>query len=111
MFNLAKSATFSWPVEISTPSTETAGVMETQTLDLKFKVLSQKRLEAYLDDDKMPATVFCKEIVTGWKGVVDANGEVPFSQEGWDILLDIPTVAAAISRTYFAALKGAAVKN
>lgn len=115
MFVLNQSATYTWPVEISFPTN--GGKHEKQSFDVVFKRLTQKRLKEYLEavdtgNDKLNDETFCREVLAGFKGIVDDKGEeVPFSEEALDALLNIPSVAKAIVMAYLASIAGAKAKN
>jgi hypothetical protein len=115
MFVLSQSATYSWPVEVSLPTN--GGKHEKQTFDAIFKRITQKRLKEYLepvdpDDKTLTDESLCREVLAGFKGIVDDKGEqVPFSETALEELLNIPQVAKAIAVAYLQSVSGAKAKN
>lgn len=110
MFVLSKGASYSWPVNVSVPVS--GGKFEKKVFDITFKRVSQSRLQEILgaeDLKNISDASFCKEIVMGWKGIVDESGaEVPFSIENLEALLDVPMVAKSIVTTYLETIAGQA---
>ena len=112
-FVLKKSNTFKWPitVEISVDG----GTWERMTFDLEYKDLTQSRLKeiAELSDQNTLSEIdVAKEMVVGWAGVVDEEGnDVPFSIAGLNELLEFPMLAAQVVSTYIEAKQGAKRKN
>ena len=83
-FVLKQSSSYSWPVSVKLPAD--GGKFEKQTFDA--------------------------QLLVGWSGVVDGDGdEILFSETLKEQLLDIPTVAAAIIVAYFDSLTGSKAKN
>jgi len=118
MFVLKTGSSYKWPVSFMQPSD--GGIKEKQTFDAEFKRLSQarineiqasaqKRIEAaddgkIIDDDITDLSV-ANEILCGWSGVVDSDGEpIPFTKATKIQLLDIPMVGAALIEAYFNSL-------
>lgn len=113
MFVLATGSVYSWPVTVQIASS--GGKFDKFTFDLTFKRVTQSRLKDILGAEDMKTlsdAEFCKEIVLGWKGVVDENhAEIPFSMEALDKLLEIPMVAKAIVTAYLESVAGSKPKN
>lgn len=113
MFKLAQSPSYSWSVKIELPVD--GGKFEKATFDAEFKRLSQTRINELRTEMEKPGYSeidLVKEVLLGWSGVVDADGnEVPYSEGARDQLLDIPTVAASIGIAFFESLAGARRKN
>lgn len=124
-FVLKQSTSYKWPVSVKLPAD--GGKFEKQTFDAEFKRLPQGRIneiqaEVQLRikaaernepvDNSISDQTIADELLVGWAGVVDADGdEVPFSEATKQQLLDIPTVAAAIIVAYFDSLTGTKAKN
>lgn len=110
MFVLAKEASYSWPVKVSTP--KDGGTYEKSTFEVKFKRLQQSKLRKVLKDEEATDASFCRDVVLDWKGVKDESGaEVPFSETALDQLLEIPGVAKSIVDAYLESVSGAKIKN
>lgn len=124
-FVLKQSTTYSWPVTFKLPAD--GGKFEKQTFDAEFKRLPQARINEIQVEvqarvkasernesttDGINDQSIADEILVGWSGVVDGDGdEVPFSAANKQQLLDIPTVASAIIVAYFDSLTGVKAKN
>ena len=124
-FVLKQSTSYKWPVSVKLPAD--GGKFEKQTFDAEFKRLPQARINeiqtevqarikaaerSESPDGGISDQSIADELLVGWAGVVDADGdEVPFSEATKQQLLDIPTVAAAIIVAYFESLTGTKAKN
>lgn len=109
MFKIAASETYTAPVTVELP-----GVKNKQVFDAEFKRLTLgeiSKLLAHAANSKIDDTDFCHEVMAGWKGVSDENGELPFSPVNLGTLLNIFPVAACIVNAYTASLSGARLKN
>lgn len=113
MFKLAQSNSYKWSVKVELPVD--GGKFEKATFDAEFKRLSQTRITELRTQMEQPGyneLDLAKEVLIGWAGVVDGDGnEIPFSEGNRDQLLDIPMVAVAIGMSFFESLSGAKRKN
>lgn len=113
MFIISQSGSYKWPVSVEFPVD--GGKSEKQTFDVEFKRLSQTRIEEIrkqVEDGNITDREFSREVMVGWAGVVDGNGDaVPFSESGRDNLLDIPLVSAAVVMAFMNSLAGVRRKN
>lgn len=113
MFKLAQSSSYKWAVKIELPVD--GGKFEKATFDAEFKRLSQTRINELRLQMEVPGYTeqdLAKEVLVGWSGVVDADGnEIPYSEGNRDQLLDVPMVAVAIGISFFESLAGAKRKN
>lgn len=113
MFVISQKASYSWPVEVHFPVD--GGKTERQTFDAEFKRLTQTRITEIRTAIENGATSdfeLTREILVGWEGVTDGNGEaVPFSERSRDQLLDVPLVAAAVIMAWLGSLTGVKTKN
>jgi hypothetical protein len=120
-FVLNQSATYTWPVKITLAIS--GGKREVSTFDAEFKRLPQTRINEIMhlireqevgrrQEDLMWDTDVCRELLSGWDGVNDDDGKpVPFSEGSLNKLLDIPTVASQVIRTWAGSLEDAKRKN
>lgn len=124
-FVLKQSDSYTWPVSIKLPAN--GGKRERQTFDAEFKRLPQSRInEIQLlannrvkalergDDvgDGISDLSIADEILVGWDGIVDGDGEpVPFSKGSKAQLLDVPFMAGAIIEAFFDSLVEQKRKN
>ena len=124
-FVLKQSSSYKWPVSFKLPVD--GGKFEKQTFDAEFKRLPQARINEIqtdvqtrikaaerneLVDTSVTDISSANELIIGWEGVVDSDGDaVTFSETVKQQLLDIPTVASAIIVAYFDSLAGVKTKN
>lgn len=124
-FVLKQSSSYVWPVTVKLPIS--GGKFEKQTFDAEFKRLPQARINKIqievqariksserneATDDSISDQSIADELLIGWSGVLDEDGdEVPFSESMKQQLLDIPTMATAIIVAYFDSLTGTKTKN
>lgn len=124
-FVLKQSSSYVWPVTVKLPIS--GGKFEKQTFDAEFKRLPQARINKIqievqariksserneTADDSISDQSIAEELLIGWSGVLDEDGdEVPFSESMKQQLLDIPTLASAIIVAYFDSLTGVKTKN
>ncbi len=114
MFKLKQSNSYTWPVEVFLPGD--GGKFIKETFDAEFKRLDMDQLKAMQkqseagEDDSDGANQI-REILLGWKGVVDESGDVPFSESARDELLKIPQVRAAILHAFRESVTGGRRKN
>lgn len=112
-FVITQSDAYFWPVTIEIPID--GGRYEKHTFDAQFKRLTQSRIEGLTDNvfaQNIKDRDVLAEVMTGWKGVNDNNGdEFIWSEKNRDIMLDIPMVAATIVKAWLASLSGARQKN
>lgn len=118
-FVLKQSATYSWPVTLRLPVD--GGRYEKQTFDAQFRRLSQSRINEIQDlvrakqrgdDVDLTDQSVADEVLAGWAGVQDDDGEeVPFSATVKAELLNIPAVASGIVVAYFESVTGNKAKN
>lgn len=112
MFKIVQTPTYTWPVTVELPTD--GGKTEKATFDAEFKRLTQSRVEEIrqaVERGEMKDSDLVRESLVGWAGVVDADGDVPYSESARDQLLDIPTVSAAIILALLGSLSGARRKN
>lgn len=113
MFNLALSETYSWPVDLRVAMD--GGKWESRKFDLRFRRLSQSRLDQVFEEADAQALrvdALLREIIVGWSGIVDEAGDaLPFSQAALDALLDLPGARRAIADAWRASLREGARGN
>jgi len=124
-FVLKQSSSYSWPVSFKLPTD--GGKFEKQTFDAEFKRLPQARINEIQIEvqarikaaernesitDSISDQSIAEELLVGWSGVVDGDGdEVPFSEVNKQQLLAVATLASAIIVSYFDSLTGVKTKN
>lgn len=113
MFIISQKQTYSWPVEVRFPVD--GGKTDKQTFDAEFRRFTQTRINEIrelIEAGKITDTELAREVMAGWEGVNDGNGDaVPFSERARDQLLDVPLVAAAVVMAWLGSLTGVKAKN
>ena len=123
-FILKQSSSYSWPVTIRMPAD--GGKREKQSFEAEFKRLPQSRIaeiqamaqklvkaaEAGEQLDGISDVSVADEVLVGWSGILDEDGEeVPYSETNKAILLEVPLMAASLVQAYFASLTDEKQKN
>ena len=123
-FVLKQSSSYSWPVTIRMPAD--GGKREKQSFEAEFKRLPQSRIaeiqaqaqklvkaaEAGEQLDGISDVTVADEVLVGWSGILDEDGdEVPYTETNKDILLEVPLMAASLVQAYFASLTDEKRKN
>lgn len=112
-FILSQKASYTWPVKYDAP--RDGGKYDRHEFMAEFKRLPQSRLDEIQKQAKDNAVndgEFLDEILLGWSGIKDEQGEdVPFNEAARRIVLDLPGMRAAIVLAFFGSLEGAPRKN
>lgn len=123
-FVLKQSSSYSWPVTIRMPAD--GGKREKQSFEAEFKRLPQSRIaeiqaqaqklvkaaEAGEQLDGISDVTVADEVLVGWSGILDEDGEeVPYTETNKAILLEVPLMAASLVQAYFASLTDEKRKN
>jgi len=109
MFKIAQSETYKQVVVVQIP-----GSKAKNSFEIEFKRLPQSEVTSTLQrikDAEITDVDFCREIVLGWKGVADEDGEMEFNEENLSVLLEIFPVPRTIVQAYFDSIVGAKAKN
>jgi len=113
VFKLAQSTDYFWPVSISYPAEN--GRTEKANFDAKFKRISQSRIDEIQKaarSDELRDSELIKEVLIGWRGIIDEAGEeIQFSESARDQLLNVPMMSYQIAVSFMGSLTGAQRKN
>lgn len=105
MLKLTRNPTFTATVKVQIP-TDT-GPLEA-SFKARFKALTISAAEAFDLNSVQGTNVWLREILIGWEGVVDEDGNpAPFDDGVRDQLLDLPWNRMAIIQAYNGAMLGA----
>ena len=85
---------------------ETINRIEQYAIDKGIYSGSSQHAQNQITDNEL-----AREVMTGWSGITDADGVVPYSEAARDQLLDIPLVSASIVMALFSSIAGAKRKN
>lgn len=100
MFKIAQTPSYTVPVEFALPGTPIK-----QTFDIEFKRLDKEGiLDLYtrVRSGKLTDHDVCHEVVVGWAGVLGEEGDLEFSVENLDRVLNIHPVEQTIISAFFA---------
>jgi hypothetical protein len=106
-FVLKKVSSYKWPVSVDVPVD--GGKFKKETFTAVFKKMSRSAFNDLVEqgDDALIA-----EIVEGWEGVKDEDGDdIEYNSETRDQLFDDPYVLRAVIMAYTDSLVGAQAKN
>lgn len=113
MFKVVTTPTYSATVSVEVRG-ENGGIAR-QSFDAVFKRCTQTELEDLhqaVTSGKLSDQDLVREILVGWKGVVDEDGsEMPFTPASRDRVLDIYPVRPSVIDTFFKTIGGARAKN
>jgi hypothetical protein len=105
-FKITRTPTYKVPVKVEIPNEK--GKKDVETITAIFNRIGLERLNE-LKDVKHPEVL--REVLAGWEGVVDDDGEeVPFTEANRLAMFDIPqafdALVAAFWNSIFGAKKG-----
>lgn len=118
---LKDSDSYTWPIVYRQPVS--GGRREKQEFEAEFKRLPQSRINAIqdlaqkvIDKDPDAAEIsdvsIADEVLVGWDGIVDSDGEViPYSKGTKAQLLELPMMAGTLIEAYFTSLVEEKRKN
>lgn len=113
MFVLKKSPTYTWPVTIEFPVDN--GKSKKESFDAEFKRVTESELESVRSQFKaneLDNKDFAKDILVGWKGIKDEDGnDIPFTESTKAQLFDFPLVANEVVSAFFDSILGSKTKN
>lgn len=110
MFKLEKKDTIKWPVQVNIP--KDGGGFATHEFSAEFKLQEQSKMDLLIERLKNDDVDILRELVVGWSGVSDAEGNVvTYTDEARDQLIDIPYVRSALLKAYFEAATGNRAKR
>lgn len=105
-FKVRKISSYEWPVKVQVPHN---GRFKEETFTGIFKKLSRSAFNDLLEqgDDAL-----VQEIMIGWKGIVDEDGEeIEFSDEALREFADDPFFLRGLITSFTESLTGAQAKN
>ena len=109
---LSTDKTYFWKVELQVPTDDG---YEDIDFEVRFKSIPQSKLMKLIakqQKDGSNDAEIVKEIMVGWRGVVDSEGkEIPYTTKARDQLLDVVGVASAIGEVFFDSRVRAKRKN
>ena len=110
MFVINNTGTYKWGVTVNIPTD--GGIFQPQTFTAIFKRVTVTELKDLIEKEKSNDNELAKTILVGWEDVVNAEGQnIPFSEEALQLLLETPTVPAAICISFMDSISGDAAKR
>lgn len=109
MFVLMKEPRVWWPVTVQKPVD--GGAVEEERFEAQFLLIGQDEIEAVSGATGGQKAMLARVLV-GWRGVAQQDkGELPFTAENRDLVIDVPYVRRALGRAFLNAAYGAKEKN
>lgn len=112
-FKLDNTASYFYPVEVQIATD--GGKFQKSTFDVQFRRVNRTELESMvkaLQDGEITDRAIAVDVMTGWKGVTDADGEpIAFGETSRDAVLDVVAVQPAIVKAWFESVSGKNAKN
>ena len=106
-FVLKKASSYKWPVAVDVPVD--GGKFKKETFTAIFKKMSRS---AFNDLIEQGVDALIGEIVEGWEGIKDEDGdEVVYSEEAQAELFDDPYVLRGVISAYTDSITGSQAKN
>lgn len=113
VFVISQKQSYTWPVVVELPVD--GGKIEKQTFDAEFSRVPASRIteiKEAITKGEVTDTDLAKEVMIGWDGITDDNGNaVPFSERSRDQLLEVQLVAGAVVLAWLGSLSGVKRKN
>lgn len=119
-FVVETSGSYLYKVKFTTFSED--GRPQLQTFSLRYKRLMQDKVDEYVKRGKEMADSgkteiddvieYLSDIVVGWEGVQDADGEaLPFNKENFSKLVNFPMMSTTIFDNWMESVQGGKKKN
>lgn len=112
MFKLDQNNFYTWPVKVELP--DDGGKFTVHTFDAQFKRITQLRIAEITklaEEGNITDIELANEVLVGWKGIMEGETEIPFSEQAKEKLLALALVPKAIIVAFFDSLAGAKRKN
>lgn len=111
-FVIKKDKNYTWPITISEPVD--GGAFNDQKVRVKFKMLSQARIDEVVKDEAEQDADILKDVLVGWddEAFKDESGAaIPFNEDNKDLILSVPFVRGALVKGFFESISGKAAKR
>ncbi len=110
MFIVDPDPKFTHPVKVRVP---VDGGFDDQSFKVTFRVIPTDQMKLYDLSDGESSAAFLKRAIVSMDDLVGTDGKtaVPYNDSIRDQLLSVAYVRAALGRTYFEAVAGAALGN
>jgi hypothetical protein len=111
-FVVKKDKSYTWPCTISEPVD--GGTFNDQKVKVKFKMLSQTRIDEIVKNEAEEDADILSEVIIGWDAEAfrDETGEVlEYNDDNRDLILSVPFVRSALIKGFFESVSGKAFKR
>jgi hypothetical protein len=111
-FVVKKDKSYTWPCTISEPVD--GGTFNDQKVKVKFKMLSQPRIDEIVKNETEEDADILAEVLVGWddESFKDETGTaLAFNDENKDLILSVPFVRSALIKGFFESVSGKAFKR
>jgi hypothetical protein len=109
---IQQDKSYNWPVNVSEPMD--GGTFKEHKIGVRFKMLSQDRLNEIIKNDNEEDEDVLNEILVGWdnEAFKDGNGNsLPFNEENKALILSVPFVRKGLIDGFRDSLAGKAYKR
>lgn len=111
-FVVKKDKNYIWPCTISEPVD--GGTFNDQKVKVKFKMLSQPRIDEIVKNEAEEDADILAEVLVGWDDETfkDETGTaLTFNDANKDLILSVPFVRSALIKGFFESVSGKAFKR
>lgn len=111
-FVIKKDKSYTWPITISEPMD--GGGFNDQKVKVKFKMLSQSRIDEIIKDEAEQDADILQDVLIGWddEAFKDESGaSLPFSFDNKELILSVPYVRGALVKGFFESISGKALRR
>ncbi|MCK9621991.1 MAG: phage tail assembly chaperone [Methylobacter sp.] len=111
-FIIKKDKSYTWPITISEPVD--GGGFNDQKVRVKFKMLSQSRIDEIIKDEAEQDADILSDVLIGWddEAFKDENGNsLAYNADNKDLVLSVPFVRGALVKGFFASIAGKEIKR
>lgn len=110
MFQIAKSKTYLWPVEIKTPTDTGEPLVE--AFKAEFARLSADEItKIFAEENGLTVEGAFDEFFTGWRDILEGDKPLEVTPENRARLLNVPGMRAAIIRSWIESNSGNAARR
>jgi hypothetical protein len=111
-FVIKKEKSYIWPCTISEP--KDGGGFDDFKISIKFKMLSQARIDQIIRNESEEDDDILMEVVMGWdenQFKDDSGAVIAFNDENLRAVLSVPYVRGGLLKGFFTSIAGKAVKR
>ena len=111
-FVIKKEKSYTWPITISEPTD--GGQFNHQKVSIKFKMLSQDRINDIVKNDNEEDADILTEVLIGWdEGTFkdESGNDLAFNADNKELILSVPYVRNGLVKGFFDSISGKQFKR